>query len=244
MNRRTFLHGSAVFGGALALGPFQALSARAATGAPGVSEGYGPLVDKGDLWLPAEFNYQIISRQGEPMSDAQPTPGIFDGMAAFRGRRSTTILIRNHENREQAGELKVTVPAALQYDTLTAGGNTKLEVRRIPAGRDRLAGVDLWRYEVVRQFAILGGTSTNCAGGIRNDSTWITCEEVVKRSLNGRKHGYIFEIDAYAEDPVAAIPVPQAGRRAHEAAFELGGIVYLTEDRSIVTDARTVNGQL
>ena len=247
MNRRTFLHRSAVFGGALALGPFQGLSARAATGASeaaGVSAGYGPLVDKGDLWLPAEFNYQVISRQGAVMSDGQPTPGIFDGMAAFRGRRNTTILIRNHENREQAGELKVAVPTALEYDTLTAGGNTKLEVQRRPAGRDRLAGVDLWSYEVVRQFAILGGTSTNCAGGIRNDSTWITCEEVVKRSPNGRKHGYVFEIDAYADDPVAAIPVPQAGRRAHEAAFELGGIVYLTEDRSIVADARTVNGKL
>jgi secreted PhoX family phosphatase len=244
MNRRNFLKGSTVLGGALALGPLQALTARAATGAPGTSPGYGPLVDKGDLWLPAEFNYQIISKQGTPMSNGQPTPGIFDGMAAFRGRRDTTILIRNHENRERAGEQKVLVPSMLEYDALAAGGNTKLEVRSSRSGRDPLTGQDLYTYEVLTAFAILGGTSTNCAGGIRHGDTWITCEEVVKRSSNGVKHGYVFEIDAYAGGPVAALPVPRAGRRAHEAAFELGNIVYLTEDRSITDDARTRNGKL
>ncbi len=88
MNRRNFIKGSAVFGGALAtLGPFQALSARRALGAAlAKSEGYGPLVNKGDLWLPVDFNYQIISVQGTIMSDGQPTPGIFDGMAAYPGR--------------------------------------------------------------------------------------------------------------------------------------------------------------
>ena len=43
------------------------------------------------------------------------------------------------------------------------------------------------------------------------------------KRLSGKKHGYIFEIDATAEGPVPAIPVPQAGRRAHEAAFESAG---------------------
>ena len=37
-------------------------------------------------------------------------------------------------------------------------------------------------YEVVRDFAILGGTTTNCAGGYRGTHSWLTCEEVVKRS--------------------------------------------------------------
>jgi secreted PhoX family phosphatase len=85
---------------------------------------------------------------------------------------------------------------------------------------------------VVRGFAILGGTSTNWAGGVRSPQIWITCEEVVKR-LGGKKHGYIFEIDAKAAGPVQAIPVPQAGRRAHEAAVERAGIIYMTEDRSL-----------
>lgn len=237
MNRRNFLKRSAVFGGALAaLGPFQAVSARRALGAAiATSEGYGPLVNKGDLWLPIDFNYQIISVQGTIMSDGQPTPGIFDGMAAYRGRGGNTVLIRNHENRERTGELKVLTPADLQYNPAARGGNTKLEVRRKHAGKDPATGQALYDYEVVRDFAILGGTSTNCAGGIRSPHTWITCEEVVKR-LNGKKHGYIFEIDANADGPVAAIPVIQAGRRAHEAATEAAGIIYMTEDRDIASD--------
>ena len=238
MNRRNFLKGSAVFGGALAaLGPFQALSARRVLGAAiAKSEGYGPLVNKGDLWLPADFNYQIISVQGTIMSDGQLTPGIFDGMGAYRGRGGTTVLIRNHENRERAGELKVITPASLQYNETALGGNTKLEVQRKRAGKDSTTGQALYNYEVVRDFAILGGTSTNCAGGIRSPHTWITCEEVVKR-LNGKKHGYIFEIDADADGPVPAVPVLQAGRRAHEAAVEAAGIIYMTEDRSITPDS-------
>jgi uncharacterized protein len=243
MDRRDFIKGTAVFGGTLAaLGPFQALSARRALGTllP-QAEGYGPLVNKGHLWLPIEFNYQIISVQGTIMSDGQPTPGIFDGMAAYPGNKGSTILIRNHENRERAGEQKVITPADLQYNVSAFGGNTKLEVRRARAGTDLTSGQQLYNYEVVNDFAILGGTSTNCAGGIRSPHIWITCEEVVKR-LNGKKHGYIFEIDARADGPVPAIPVPQAGRRAHEAAVERSGIIYMTEDRSITPD--TVRGAI
>ncbi|HEY9282213.1 MAG TPA: alkaline phosphatase PhoX [Pyrinomonadaceae bacterium] len=247
MDRRKFLQNSAIFGGALAaMGPFQALGARTLARLPlAQSPGYGPLVNKGDLWLPAEFNYQIVSVQGKTMSDGQPTPGIFDGMAAFPGHAGTTVLIRNHENRERAGEQKVVVPVELQYDPAMFGGNTKLEVRREKAGTDPATGQQLYSYEVVRDFAILGGTSTNCAGGLRSPHIWITCEEVVKgplgagASFSPKKHGYIFEIDARADGPVPAVPVPQAGRRAHEAAFEHAGIVYMTEDRGVVADAQT-----
>jgi secreted PhoX family phosphatase len=172
------------------------------------------------------------------MSDGQPTPGIFDGMAAYPGEAGTTVLIRNHENRERAGEQKVLTPPGMQYNDLAFGGNTKLQVRREKAGTDPATGQQLYAYEVVRDFAILGGTSTNCAGGIRDPQIWITCEEVVKR-LGGKKHGYIFEIDARADGPVPAIPVPQAGRRAHEAAVERAGIIYMTEDRSISPDTIT-----
>lgn len=237
MDRRNFIKSTAIVGGALAaLGPFQALSARRAMGAVlPQSEGYGPLVNKGHLWLPQEFNYQIISVQGTVMSDGQITPGIFDGMAAFPGRNGNTILIRNHENREQSGEIKVDVPIDLQYNVAARGGNTKLEVWRTRVGKDAVTGLPIYNYEVVRDFAILGGTSTNCAGGVRSPHTWITCEEVVKR-MAGVKHGYIFEIDAWADGPVAAVPVPQAGRRAHEAAVENRGIIYMTEDRSITSD--------
>jgi secreted PhoX family phosphatase len=227
----------------LFLGPLHALGARAAAGqAPLDAVGYGPLVLKGDLWLPVEFNYQVISRQGKPMSDGRPTPGIFDGMGAFPGPGNTTILICNHENREQAGEIKVVTGPGLEYDETAFGGNTKMEVRRTKTGKDPITGDQLYAYEVVRDFAILGDASTNCAGGIRSPHQWLTCEEVVKRSANGKKHGYIFEVDARADGPVPAIPVPQAGRRAHESSLELAGIIYMTEDRSKSADA--LRGQI
>ena len=243
MDRRKFLHRSALAGGAFMLGPLHALGARAAAGQPPAEVvGYGPLVLKGELWLPVQFNYEVISRQGKPMSDGRPTPGIFDGMGAFPGPADTTILIRNHENREQPGEIKVVTGPGLEYNETAFGGNTKLEVRRTKAGSDPATGEQLYTYEVVRDFAILGGTSTNCAGGIRSPHQWLTCEEVVKRSANGKKHGYLFEIDARAEGPVPAIPVPQAGRRAHEASIELAGIIYMTEDRPKSPD--TLRGQI
>jgi uncharacterized protein len=239
MDRRTFLRRTVV-GGAAAMGPFHALGVRTVVGQPpSKGVGYGPLVLKGDLWLPADFNYQVVSRQGVPMSDGNLTPGIFDGMAAFPGRhRGSTILIRNHENRRRAGEIPVIVPADKLYDpdpTYNAG-DTKLVVRRRRTGaRDPMSGQPLHAYEILEDFAILGGTDTNCAGGIAGDS-WITCEEVVNRSAAGFKHGYSFEIPAYAEGPVKAVPIVGMGRFAHEANAELDGVIYETEDRSIVPD--------
>jgi uncharacterized protein len=243
MDRRTFLRRSAAASGLALAGPFQALSARAASGA-GLrrTAGYGPLVPKGDLMLPAEFNYRIISRQGVPMSDGQLTPGIFDGMGAFRGPRGRTILIRNHENREQAGEIKV-VTGRHEYDPAMFGGNTKLEVRRTRNGRDAITGQPLYEYTVVRDFAILGGTSTNCAGGIVGRS-WIACEEVVKgpngvgATLSPKRHGYLFEIPSDADGPVEAIPIRATGRFVHEAVSWTGGVLYLTEDRRRQADPK------
>ena len=229
-----------------ALGPIHVLGRRVARGgAPTPVKGYGPLVNKGDLWLPRDFNYQIISRQGTLMSDDGPTPGLFDGMGAFPGGRSMdgrrqTILIRNHENREVAEEIRVTTSIPVfEYDELAFGGNTKLVVERTKSEtRDPLTGRALYDYEVVNSFAILGGTTTNCAGGEMPYNKWVTCEEVVKRSTNGIKHGYIFEVDATSDGPVPAVPVLAAGRFGHEAAAWRNGILYLTEDRFIVPDTK------
>lgn len=125
MARRTFLERSAIAGGALAAaGPLGALTARTAAAAPPPSStGYGPLVPKGDLALPAEFNHQIVSTQGVVQRDGNPTPGIFDGMGAFpdvganpSGNGDRVVLIRNHENRRRLGEIPVTVPPGLRYD--------------------------------------------------------------------------------------------------------------------------------
>ncbi len=247
MDRRSFLRRSAVLGASsLAVGgPLQALAMRTAAGqSPSAALGYGPLVLKGDLWLPPEFNYQTIDRQGIPMRDGRPTPGIFDAMGAFpdvgggmHGPTDRTILIRNHENRERPGEIKVITGPGLEYDETAFGGNTKIVVERRKTGdRDPVTGLELYEYAVVDRFAILGGTSTNCAGGELPFKGWITCEEVVKRSPNGKKHGYNFEVDAMSDVPVIAVPIPQMGRFVHEATVWRAGILYQTEDRSLQPD--------
>jgi secreted PhoX family phosphatase len=237
MNRRTFLRRGALLGGSfIAMGPFHALGARIARGqALCQAVGYGPLTPKGpELALPPEFEYQVIQRQGEIQRDGTPVPSAFDGMAAFPDPRhpgDTTILIRNHENRRRFGEIPVVVPAGLRYDedlTYNAGC-VKLVVRR----HRRPDAPTL--YEVVDSFSILGGTDTNCAGGLTPYKTWITCEEVVNRGSTGKKHGYIFEVDALADGPVLARPIPSAGRFVHEATAWHGGILYETEDRNIRT---------
>ena len=61
------------------------LAARTADAAPApASPGYGPLVNKGELFRPAAFNDQVVDRQGTPMRDGRVAPGIFDAMGRSR----------------------------------------------------------------------------------------------------------------------------------------------------------------
>jgi uncharacterized protein len=230
------MEGSAAVGGGLLIaGPLSALAAQTAEGRsrPGAAR-YGELrptheIDSGVVYLalPAGFNYRLISRAGDPMSDGNPTPGIFDGMAAYVGPHGSTVLIRNHENRSRGGEVGVQVPPDKRYDPdpNVRGGNTKLVV-----SRDR---------RVQESFAVLGGTHTNCAGGETPWGTWITCEEIFNYGSvenntvpgSGVSHGYSFEVSADASEPVKPQPIVEAGRFSHEAVAWLDGVLYETEDR-------------
>jgi uncharacterized protein len=236
MTRRRFVEGSAAVGGGLAIaGPLSALAAQTAQAQRRPkSYGYGPIrptkeIDTGIeyLELPPGFKYRVISRAGEPMSDGTPTPGIFDGTAAYQGRGGDVILIRNHENRSRPGEVTVSVPAGKRYDpdVNVRGGNTKLVV-----SRDR---------QLREQYAVIGGTHTNCAGGQTPWNTWITCEEIfnygsVEANVTpgtGVPHGYSFEVPADATRPITPQPIIDAGRFSHEAVAWLNGVLYETEDR-------------
>ena len=58
-----------------------------------------PLVDGKDgiLKIIKGFDYKVISKQNQIMSDGLPVPNHADGMMSFKGENGRIILIRNHE---------------------------------------------------------------------------------------------------------------------------------------------------
>ncbi|RJL23560.1 alkaline phosphatase PhoX [Bailinhaonella thermotolerans] len=240
MDRRRFLARSATVVGAagLAGGPFHGLTAMADTGQRRPGGGYGPLVPVPDardgavrLHLPEGFQYRSFNEAGSKFSDGSTVPGKHDGMAAFRGRHGTTVLVRNHEVNGPVGAFGDVSKA---YDPMAGGGTATLVVDRY--GR------------LISANPSLTGTIMNCSGGPMPWGSWVTCEETVNgpdvgndfsggdNSKLTRKHGYLFEVPAtnrHANGQVAApAPIRSAGRFAHEsAAFEpVEGAVYMTED--------------
>lgn len=238
-NRREFLRKSATLTGAAVMAPsLYGLIACAANNADGITRmrrpehaargagGYGLLRAAGaELELPAGFSYSVLSYNGKPMSDGNPTPGAFDGMAAFALPNGNVRLIRNHENRDPAAAARVKGDVSRAYDSRAGGGTTSLEVR---LGTDGSA-------TLVRDFVSLGGTIVNCAGGPTPWGSWLTCEESTAGPASGwaQEHGYIFEVPSSTETQIQPVALKTMGRFIHEAvAVDPGtGVVYETEDR-------------
>ncbi len=202
---------------------------------------YGSLSYKqGDvLSLPKGFVSRVISRKGDVMADGLLSPGAYDGMGAFRRKRNTTVLIRNHELSPGAmalgafgtnNELLHKIDKARIYDfgqgeAICYGGTTTMVYN------ERKQKVEL-------EYLSLIGTVRNCAGGITPWNSWITCEEssLVRGGGNGlleKDHGYNFEV--FTSDKIGLsepIPIKAMGRFVHEAVavHPAAGIVYQTED--------------
>ena len=162
------------------------------------------------------------------MGDGNPTPGIFDGMAAYRGPA------RHHDPDPQPREPLARrrdpgrVPTGKRYDPdlNVRGGNTKLVVDQRPAGdraasrcsaaRTRTAPAASTPWDIVDH---LRGDLQLRLGGGQRDARHRGPARLRLRGP-GRRGG-----------PVDAAPITAAGRFSHEAVAWLDGILYETEDR-------------
>jgi secreted PhoX family phosphatase len=238
-SRRSFLKTA----GALSLG-FAGLHRFVTSGsevfASSLASGYGELFsDPGELVdLPKGFSYKAISRTGETMNDGLFVPGAHDGMAAFKGPKGKTILVRNHEvSSRKLGdkggalgahqEKMVDVPTDRFYDrgkgAVYCGGGTSTLV------------YDTKKQKLEHHYLSLIGTIRNCAGGPTPWGSWVTCEESTTRVGEQTlvDHGYNFEVPATAKGGlVDPVPLKAMGRFNHEAIAvdPVSGCVYETED--------------
>lgn len=235
MHRRDFL--AAMTAGVSAAG-FAELLQAASLNNRQQAAGYGELVSDSRqiLDLPAGFRYQVLSVQGQTMSDGLKVPGWPDGMHAFQLDADRVTLICNHELAMVQSPLSAWAgkPSGLEGHLHAAYDHSGQKL--IAPGGVRQIVYNLRTARVEKQQLLLCGTLRNCSGGATPWNSWISCEEsVVRAGRDGlaQDHGYSFEVPANASGLQHAVPIKAMGRFNHEAAAvdPVTGIVYMTEDR-------------
>ncbi|MDW3192844.1 MAG: DUF839 domain-containing protein [Cytophagales bacterium] len=239
MNRRHFIYSTAMT--SLGFVSLSRCTSNWGEKAQSASVGEGQLEIVPDpkqyLDLPKGFEYRIISRSGNKMSDGLFVPGRPDGMGAFLNEQGQCVLVRNHEN--SPGSLKHSafgendeflgdVDMGLLYD---AGRG------KVPAlGGTTTVIYDEKTGEVIEEYLSLAGTTRNCAGGVTPWNSWLTCEESVTKADEEtveKDHGYVFDVPAFNKGLADPKPIVGMGRFNHEAVAvdPETHIVYQTEDR-------------
>lgn len=223
---RTGLRGALATGAALAAAGevASAADAFAATTTKSQPDPDTGLAEAGpELALPPGFTYTTFGNFGSAMSDGFVTPPIPDGMGVFPDGSDRYRIVRNHEVGDSNDNVGGTVlgDPTTAYDRRAPGGTTTLIVNG--------------NGELLDSFLSLNGTDSNCDGAPTPWGTWLSTEETVVDAGSGgwrRKHGYVFEVDAYADGPKKKWPIRQMGRFIHEgvAVDEETAVVYLTED--------------
>jgi uncharacterized protein len=213
ISRRRLLQAGALAAGGAALGIGTGFGADGPGPGRSLRPSFGePRRDPGGvLDLPPGFEYRVISREGGRLSNGATVPAEPDGMAAFARPDGATVLVRNHELKDDQGPA---VEGSRPYDRGEPGGTTALVV-----------GPDHHRLE---EYVLSSGTRNNCAGGATPWGTYITVEED-----RTERHGYAFEVDpARPEGELSKTPIREMGFFSHEAlAFDpRTGVAYLTED--------------
>lgn len=173
----------------------------------------------------------LLSHREQRMTDGLAVPNKADGMGSFDLGGGRVALVRNHEldpDKHDEGPFKEPGLWNARKAFDSQGG------RPLPGGTTTII-YNCRERRVERQHLSLSGTIRNCAGGVTNWGSWLSCEEDVTRSGRGlsRDHGWVFEVPVIGDELVEPIQRPALGRFNHEAAaVDPGtGLVYLTEDR-------------
>jgi len=203
LSRRSFIQSGFAAGASLAFGPTFWREALTASADPArIGNGpYGPLgpPDANGIRLPEGFSSRVIAQAGQPVDGTSYAwPNFPDGGSTFPTGDGGWILVVNSENPPDA---------ELPFQPGTGGAS---------AIRFRSDG------QIEAAYRILGGTSTNCAGGKTPWGTWLSCEEF--------RGGRVWECDPSGQRD--AMVHPALGVFGHEAACvdDVGKRVYLTED--------------